>query len=233
MNNIVFLGGSGGIGRSIVREILQQHSYKIINIDRVSLNITDDNYNEIICDLTKVDCNQVIADIFQYIQKIDVFVSCIGYYAVSNIATFSLDEYRKTQLINVEIPCIFSVALAKHMATLSGGKIILISSAAAYVGSRDISYSISKSAVLGLVRGLSKNLKGVPVYVYGIAPGIVETAMSEQMNTLRQNDTITQTLSGRKCSPNEIAKLVTFLLEESTSYMAGSVVHINNGLYFN
>lgn len=231
-DNIVIVGGSGGIGKNIIK-LLIESDYRVINVDRSSLNIKNENYREIITNITTNNVDQIIDQIMKEEHSIYAFISAIGYYGVETLKNYNRDSYTMTMSTNVEIPTLFSVSFAKIMQSQNRGKMIFISSAAAYIGSRDIPYSISKAAILGLVRGLSKNLKGVNVYIYGIAPGIVETDMSNQMSTKRKDDAINGTINNRICSPIEVAKAVRFLLFEDDGYMNGSVLHINNGLYLN
>ncbi|MDD3383166.1 MAG: SDR family NAD(P)-dependent oxidoreductase, partial [Bacilli bacterium] len=182
---------------------------------------------------TQVNIEKTFYEVIKKHNYIDAFISAIGYYGVKKIEEFSTEEYYKTLNINLNIPTFFTIKAIREMQQLGRGKIILLSSAAAYVGSRDIPYSISKSALSGLIRGVCNNLKNANIYVYGIAPGIVETNMSDNMDFSRQKDTIDRTINKRKCQPTEIANLVKFLLEEEKGYMNGSIIHINNGLYFN
>lgn len=231
-SKVLIVGGSGGIGREIVKLLLAQDFY-IINIDRVSLNVNMPNYNEVVVDLTISNVDNIVEAILSQNKDIYGFISAIGYYGVGNLDTYSRNEYNKTVFINVEIPTLISIKLSQNMKSNKGGKMIFVSSAAAYVGSRDIPYSISKSAILGLLKGLSKNLKNTNVYTYCVAPGIVKTNMSDQMSDNRKQDTIQGTLNNRECNPEEIARIIRFLLVEDDGYMNGSVVHVNNGLYLN
>lgn len=230
--NIVILGGSGGIGKAIIQVLIQSH-INIINIDKHSANINSKYYTEILRDLKPENVNEVCQIISERFKSIDGFISVIGYYGVNTLDTFSYEEYMNTLNINVSIPTLFGIYLLKKMKEENKGKMIFVSSAAAYIGSRDISYSISKSAILGLVKGLSKSLAGLNIYIYGVAPGIVKTSMSKNMSVSRQNDAIMNTINKRMCKPIEIAKLVRFILIEDDGYMNGTIVHINDGLYLN
>lgn len=228
----LILGGSGGIGKQIV-EILLNEKIFVINVDKNSLNICMENYEEIVAELNEDNIDSVITQITTKYTQINAFICTIGYYGVKTLEEYTKQEFRYTMFTNVEIPTMFSIALSKIMKKNKQGKMIFISSAAAYVGSRDIPYSISKSALLGLVRGLGKNLTETGVYVYGVAPGVVETNMSSRMSKSRKADAVNATFGKRECKAIEVARLVRFLLIEDDGYMNGSVVHINDGLYLN
>ena len=233
-NNVLIIGGSGGIGKEIINMLIAENMH-VINIDCVSLDafVQSNNYTEVLVTLTSNNSNEIVNRVINEYKEIDAFISTIGYYGIDTLDDFSNKKYIDTLEVNIDIPTQFSIIVSKLMKKQGFGKMIFVSSAAAYVGSRDIPYSISKAAILGLVRGLSKNLAGTNVYTYGVAPGIVETEMSERMNSERKNDAIKGTFNKRMCKPIEIAKLVMFLLLEDSGYMNGAVLHINNGLYLN
>lgn len=230
--NVIIIGGSGGIGKALIQSLISESVY-VINIDKRKAGIRSFFYSEFIVELTKGNVEKVIQSVLNRFASIDGLVSTIGYYGVNNLFGFSYEEYKKTMTINLEIPTLCAINVINKMISQNRGKLIFVSSAAAYVGSRDIPYSVSKSGLIGLVKGLSKNLSEIDVYVYGIAPGIVETDMSHNMSNERKNDAIYKTLNKRMCNPIEVANLIRFLLLEDKGYMNGSVIHINDGLYMN
>lgn len=232
MEKAIIIGGSGGIGSEIIK-MLKKNNIYVINIDKVPFEQNDSLLKNITCDLTLTDIPALVDTIMKEENEINYFISSIGYYGVKSLQTFSIEEYDKTLKVNLQIPTQFCVELTKNMQKQNGGKLILISSAAAYIGSRDIPYSISKAGMLGLLRAISKNTAGSNIFCYGIAPGIVKTKMSANQSPQRQNDTIERTLNKRMCNPDEIAKTVEFLIVKEEGYMNGSVIHMNNGVYMN
>lgn len=229
---VIIIGGSGGIGAKIIQSLIDEHIY-VVNVDLKPVGISSEYYTEILINLTSENIECTIADVLDKSPSIDGFISAIGYYGVNTLSGFTHDEYVKTMMINVEIPTLCAIQVANRMIAQNHGKMVFISSAAAFVGSRDIPYSISKSAIQGLVKGLSKSLEGINVYAYSIAPGIVETNMSKNMSASRKNDAVSRTINKRMCDPIEVAKLVRYILLEDDGYMNGATLHVNNGLYLN
>ena len=228
MNTVLILGGSGGIGEAIIR-LLILSNYYIVNVDRKKSEVCSDKIKNIEIELQPDNVPDIMRTILDE-HDIHIFISSIGYYGTKDINHFDLSDHNKTMMTNVTVPLLASIEVAKKMVC---GKIIFISSAAAYVGSRDLSYSASKAAVNGIVHGLAKSLENHSIYTYGIAPGIISTNMSDQMTNQRQNDTIERTLNKRKGTAVEVARVVRFLVDEDSGYMNGSIIHLNNGLYFN
>ena len=229
--NVLIIGGSGGIGRTIVEALLNEGA-AVLNIDKGEYKNDSPSYSQMTVDLEGADIESLVRSVLDK-QDVDVFINALGTYNVSDIDTFDVGDYKSTMAVNVDVPVRFAVPICRHMFERNSGKIVIIASCGAYSGSRDIPYSMAKSAMVGLVHGLAKNSKGKDVYIYGIAPGIVDTAMAWSMGEERQNDTMNKTLGNRMCRPEEIAKLIRFLVCEEEGFMTGSVIHINGGMYFN
>lgn len=231
MSTILILGGSGGIGREIIRLFLE-HEHRVINVDMKCSHIQNPLLSEVIIRLDQSNTRAVISQILAK-EKIDNFICAIGYYGTKILSEFDMADYENTFMINVTVPLLSAIEIAKFFTNRNEGKMIFISSAAAYVGSRDIAYSLSKAAINGIIHGLAKNFENKPLYVYGVAPGIIDTEMSQQMTELRQRDAVQRTLNKRMGKADNVGKVIRFLIEEDDGYMNGSIVHINNGLYFN
>lgn len=232
MEIAVVIGGSGGIGNEIIKMLLI-NKVSIINIDRIKGKIEDSNLNTIICDLKQENVYDIVQKVCGNISNVNYFISTIGYYEARSIENITKQYLMEMLDSNLIFPTIFAQEIYKKMKIQDNGKIVIILSTAAYIGSRDLAYSISKAGELGLVRGLAKGTKGSKVSIYGIAPGIVKTKMSENMSMDRMNDAILGTSMGRMCEPVEVANLVEYVLFKDKGYMSGSVIHINNGLYLN
>lgn len=231
MSTILVLGGSGGIGKEIIR-LLLEHKHRIINVDMKCSCIQNSLLREVVVHLhannTKSVMNKIQAE-----EKIDAFICAIGYYGTKTLFEFDIKDYENALMVNVTVPLLSAIEIANFFTYQNSGKMIFISSAAAYVGSRDVAYSLTKSAINGIVHGLAKNFDNNSIYIYGVAPGIIETEMSQQMSASRQQDTVERTLNKRKGKADNVGKVIRFLIEEDDGYMNGSIIHINNGLYFN
>jgi NAD(P)-dependent dehydrogenase (short-subunit alcohol dehydrogenase family) len=113
-----------------------------------------------------------------------------------------------------------------------GGRIAMIASGAAHIGSRDIGYAVSKAGLLGLVRSLALALAEREILVNAVTPGVIQSPMSAQMSNERRHQHISSTLLRRVGRPPEVAAAVAFLLDPRNSYMTGASIDVNGGLYF-
>lgn len=232
MKTAIIVGGSGGIGSEIVKKLLE-YEIRIVSIDKVDGKIKNERLETIVYDLTEKNVEKISQLVCEKIINIDYFINAMGYYEARNVDDSSMDYLNKMINTNLVIPTVLIQEVYKSMQQHRRGKIVIISSAAAYVGSRDIAYSVSKAGEIGLVKGLAKSSKNSNVFVYGIAPGIVRTKMSKNMSRDRMEEAIAGTLLHRMCEPREIADLVEYILFKDNGYMSGSIIHMNNGLYLN
>ena len=111
------------------------------------------------------------------------------------------------------------------------GSIVNISSVAAEFGSRgQVNYAASKGGIDGLTRCLAKELAARKVRVNGVAPGMIETDMSEVVRNLA-GDRLKEIIPLKRVGqPEEIASVVAFLAGDEASYLTGQVLRVDGGL---
>lgn len=115
-----------------------------------------------------------------------------------------------------------------------GGRIITISSIAAYTGgSRPGSaiYAAAKAGLLGLTRGLARELTPEGITVNAIVPGYIATDFHGPDPQARMDATVPQIPAGRIGEPDDVAGAAAFLASPSASYVSGQVLHVNGGWY--
>lgn len=112
------------------------------------------------------------------------------------------------------------------------GSIVSISSAAALDGDpAQFEYVSSKAAILGATRKWANELGIYGIRANAVAPGVTKTDMVAEMKTELQEATIRNTAMGRMGTPEEVAKQVTFLLSDQSSYMTGQTIRVDGGLH--
>ena len=112
------------------------------------------------------------------------------------------------------------------------GRIINISSVVAHMGNAgQANYVASKAGVLGLTRALAQEYASRNITVNAVAPGFIETAMTEKMTPEARETLAGRIPLARLGQPEDIAHAVKFLASEQASYITGQVVHVNGGLY--
>jgi NAD(P)-dependent dehydrogenase (short-subunit alcohol dehydrogenase family) len=112
------------------------------------------------------------------------------------------------------------------------GKIINISSVVGFSGNPgQVNYSSTKSALVGFTKSLAREVGARGITVNAVAPGFIDTAMTQALNESQQEVILQQIPLGRMGDPTDIANAVAFLASEEASYITGTILHVNGGMY--
>ena len=222
MRNIVIIGGSKGIGSSILLQQLENNN--VYNISRTAPDILHPNLVHYPID--------VLQDVLPEIENMDVLVYCPGSINLKPIGSLSIDDFRNDFEINV----IGAVkVIQKYLPILKKGTnptIILFSTVAVKLGMPfHASIATAKAGVEGLVKSLGAELASV-VRINAIAPTITETSLSA--NILR-NDRMKENMTERHpmkgyLKPKEVAEMANFLISEKAKSISGQIFEMDYGI---
>ena len=139
-----------------------------------------------------------------------------------------------SKVIDVNLNGVFNVtkAVIRSMVKQRTGKIINISSVVGFSGNPgQVNYSSTKSALVGFTKSLAREVGARGVNVNAVAPGFIDTAMTQALNESQQEAILQQIPLGRMGDANDIANAVAFLASEEASYITGTIMHVNGGMY--
>jgi 3-oxoacyl-[acyl-carrier protein] reductase len=139
-----------------------------------------------------------------------------------------------SKVIDVNLNGVFNVtkAVIRPMVKQRTGKIINISSVVGFSGNPgQVNYSSTKSALVGFTKSLAREVGARGVTVNAVAPGFIDTAMTQALNESQQEAILQQIPLGRMGDANDIANAVAFLSSEEASYITGTILHVNGGMY--
>lgn len=230
---ILVTGAYGGIGRALIPKLLV-NNYHVIGLDQ-HCNESLDDVTPIVCDLSKGSDIQRIIDEGKghWLEKLSGIVHLAGVYPNNSYKEYSLELWNYVMDVNVRsLFWLIHVLYSQKDIDLNLKDIVVVSSTAAKVGSKDPAYAASKAALLGLSKNLSICLKDKKVRVNTILPGLIETQMSESQSYERKNYHIGNTLAGQIGKPEEVAAVIDFLLGDGSSYMWGTEIMVNGGMTF-
>ncbi len=241
MRYALVTGASRGIGRAIARE-LAAAGYGVI----INYKSNDAAAAEVVaeieamggsCQLLKYDTSDVAAtdaalDGWQDAHPddyIEVLVNNAGIRR-DNLMVF-MDNESWHDVLDVTVDGFFYTTrrLLKNMLTRRRGRIVNIASLSGLKGlPGQVNYSAAKSALIGATRALAQEVAARKVTVNAVAPGFIHSDMTADLDeaTLRK-----MVPAGRFGEPEEVAKLVKFLVSDDASYITGQVISINGGLY--
>jgi NAD(P)-dependent dehydrogenase (short-subunit alcohol dehydrogenase family) len=224
----VVVGSSGGIGGAAARRLVAD-GHHVIGVDRVpavragdvaemhTVELADTAAVEACCD-----------DIVGAGHPLWALVYTAGRYPDVAFDDYGVDLWSAVFAVNVTAAFVMAQRLAPVIAP--GGRIVMVVSGGAYAGSTDVGYASSKSAQLGLMKSLARNLAARDIRVNAISPGPIDTPMLRGMAPANTVGFINGGLVPRLGRPEEIASAVSFLVAADNSYMTGATVDVNGGM---
>jgi 3-oxoacyl-[acyl-carrier protein] reductase len=120
---------------------------------------------------------------------------------------------------------------AKGMLRLRRGRIILVSSVVALLGSAgQVNYATSKAGLVGMARSLARELGSRSITTNVVAPGFVETDMTAELPEATRAEYLSSIPLGRFCTADEVAGVVRWLASDEAGYLTGAVIPVDGGL---
>lgn len=237
---VLVSGGSRGIGRSIVElfaeqgadvtffyqsnaaaadEVVAAGRSKGHKVAAVALDVRD-----------SAACRNVVESIADAKGHIDVLVNNAGVIRDNVLVGLEDDDIRTVLGVNVEGVFNLTRAVAPFMISQRRGKVVNLSSVSGLKGGRgQTNYAASKGAIDGFTRALAAELGSRRITVNAVAPGVIETEMSEAVRELAGDEIKGRILMKRFGQPREIANAVWFLASSLSDYITGQVLYVDGG----
>ncbi|WP_095099524.1 3-oxoacyl-ACP reductase family protein [Pseudomonas sp. Irchel 3A5] len=232
-------GGSRGIGAAIVKRLIEEGAsvaFTYVSSEAKALelqdSITGNGGKALAIKADSADAEAIrnaVALTVEKFGRVDILVNNAGVLAVGPLEEFSLEDFDRTLAINVRSVFIASQAAAKHMG--DGGRIINIGSTNAdrmpFAGGGV--YAMSKSALVGLTKGLARDLGPRGITINNVQPGPVDTDMNPASGDFAES-LIPLMAIGRYGHAEEIASFVAYLAGPEAGYITGASLTIDGGL---
>lgn len=234
-------GASRGIGREIALELAKSGADVAVNYsgskekaENVAEEIKAMGRNAFVIQANVGDSDQVqnmIKDTLSHFGKIDILVNNAGVTRDNLLMRMKEDEWDDVMNINLKGVFLTTKAVSRSMMKQRAGRIINISSIVGVTGNPGQSnYVASKAGVIGLTKTAAKELSSRGITVNAVAPGFIETDMTEKLTDEIQNEMKKQIPLARFGQPEDIAKVVVFLSSDDASYMTGQTIHVDGGM---
>ncbi|MBU0470190.1 MAG: 3-oxoacyl-ACP reductase FabG [Nanoarchaeota archaeon] len=242
-NKIIIITGSRrGIGFGIAQEMAKEGA-KIVISDinqkecEKACKVLEKKYNvktlAVKCDVSNKDeVDNLIQQTIKKFKKIDILVNNAGIVKFGSVLDKTEKEWDLTLNINLRSVFFCTKAVVPHMIKQKSGKIISLASIAGFVGFDNISdYCASKGGIIAITKELALELAKYNINVNAIAPGIIETKMTQAMlkDKKQRENLLAQTPLGRVGKPADIGKAAVFLASDDSDFITGHTLVVDGG----
>jgi 3-oxoacyl-[acyl-carrier protein] reductase len=163
--------------------------------------------------------------------RLDLLVNNAGITRDNLILRMKEDEWDAVLAVNLKGAYNCIRAVSKTMVKQRFGRIINISSVVGVMGNAgQANYVASKAGLIGLTKTVARELGSRNITVNAVAPGFIQTEMTESLPEKVKAEMMAQIPLGRFGTPLEVAQAVVFLASEAATYITGQVIHINGGM---
>jgi len=172
-----------------------------------------------------------IAEVLEKFGRIDVLVNNAGITRDKLLARMPEEDWDAVIAVNLKGTFLFTKAVARPMMKQRGGTIVNIASIIGLIGNAgQCNYAASKAGVMALTKSAARELAPRSVRVNAVAPGFIETKMTEVLPEDVRQKMMDAVPLGRFGSPEDVASAVLFLAGDASSYMTGQVLTVSGGM---
>lgn len=232
--SVLVTGGNRGIGLAIARAFVD-------NGDKVAITyrsgeppaaLTEAGVLAVRCDITDAEqVEQGYKEIEEKHGNVEVLVANAGITKDQLLMRMSEDDF--TSVLDTNLTGTFRVVKRANRGMLRAkkGRVVLISSVVGLLGSAgQANYAASKAGLVGFARSLARELGSRNITFNVVAPGFVDTDMTQVLTEEQRKGIVAQVPLARYARPEEIAAAVRFLASDDASYITGAVIPVDGGL---
>ncbi|HET7815704.1 MAG TPA: glucose 1-dehydrogenase [Candidatus Baltobacteraceae bacterium] len=235
-------GASRGIGRAIAVD-LAKHGADVVlagrdeaalaeTVDAVKAAREQTRHLLVTGDVTdQANVERFVAQAMETFGRVDFAIANAGQSVDSLLLRLKPDVVDQMLSVNLKSAFYLCGAVAKPMMKQRSGSIVLMSSIVGLMGNAgQAAYSAAKAGLLGLTKSLAKELGSRNIRVNAVAPGLIETAMTEKMPDQARDYLLSQTALGRAGKPEDVSGAVTFLCSEAAGFITGQTLVVDGGV---
>jgi len=181
---------------------------------------------------SSADVTAMIDQVVEKFGRIDILVNNAGITRDGLILRMKDEDWDLVLSINLKGAFLCTKAALKHMTKQRAGTIINIASIVGAMGNAgQANYVASKAGLIGLTKTIAREYANRNVTANAVAPGFIDTAMTQALTDQVRADLAKQIPLGRLGSSEDVANAVRFLASPSAAYITGQVIHVNGGMY--
>lgn len=242
MSQVAFItGATRGIGRQIAITLAKEGYDIALNYRRENEELEtikkEIEKQQVRCIAIKgdvssfEDCEELTKQIIKEFEKIDVLVNNAGITKDMLLMRMKKEDFE--QVIDINLVGTFNVTknVISHMLKARCGRIINISSVVGISGNAgQTNYAASKAGIIGFTKSLAKEVASRGILVNAVAPGFIETSMTEVLKEEVKEEIAKSIPLKRMGTVQDVANVVKFLVSEDSAYITGQVIHVDGGM---
>lgn len=237
----IVTGGSRGIGRAVAVRLAKDGMNLVINYRGNSAAAEE---TERLCrelgvevllmqgDVSRAeDCEKLAAQAKEAFDRVDVLVNNAGITRDGLLARMTEEDFRAVLDVNLVGPWNMMKAVNRIMMKQRYGRIVNLSSVTGLMGNMgQTNYAAAKAGILGMTKSYAREVASRGITVNAVAPGFIDTDMTEAMPEGAKDKIITGIPMGRTGKPEDVAEAVAFLASEQAGYITGEVLRVDGGM---
>jgi 3-oxoacyl-[acyl-carrier protein] reductase len=235
--NALITGASGGIGGEIAKALHAAGATVAISgtrqgpLDELAAELGD-RVHVLTCNLSDADAVEALPkQAVAAMGSIDILVNNAGITRDNLFMRMSDDEWNSVLDVNLTATMRLCRGVLRGMMKARWGRIVNISSVVGTTGNPGQgNYAASKAGMIGMSKSLAYEVASRGITVNAVAPGFIQTAMTDKLNDDQKSNILTQIPAGRMGQPGDIAAAVLYLASDQAGYMTGSTLHVNGGM---
>ncbi len=237
----IVTGSSRGIGRAIALKLAEAGATVVVNgvsetsaVDSVveEIRAMQRQSLAVMADVSSsADVNRMVETVIATYGKVDILVNNAGITRDQLVLRMSDEDWDK--VMNVDLRSVFlcTRAVLRHMIRQRYGRIINITSIVGIMGNAgQANYAAAKAGIIGFTRTVSKEVASRGVTANAVAPGFIDTAMTQKLDEKQRQFLQGLIPLGELGTPNDVAEAVAFLASDGARYITGQVLKVDGGM---
>lgn len=237
----IVTGGSRGIGRAVAVRLAKDGMNLVINYrgNSAAAEETERMCRELGAEVLLVqgdvscaeDCEKLAAQAKEAFGRVDVLVNNAGITRDGLLARMTEEDFRAVLDVNLVGPWNMMKAVNRIMMKQRYGRIVNLSSVTGLMGNMgQTNYAAAKAGILGMTKSYAREVASRGITVNAVAPGFIDTDMTEAMPEGAKDKIITGIPMGRTGKPEDVAEAVAFLASEQAGYITGEILRVDGGM---
>ena len=242
MKTVIITAGSRGIGKAVAMKFAE-NGYQII-INYVSDKTDTEQLKKELLQVGAADILLIKADVsnsedvknmvkesIEKFEKIDVLVNNAGITKDNLLMRMSEEEFDKVIQINLKGTYLVTKEVTRYMMKKKKGSIVNLASVVGVAGNAgQCNYAASKAGIIGFTKSVAKELASRNIRAHAVAPGFIQTDMTNVLKDEIKENINSQIPLKRMGTAREVAELVYFLGEDSSSYITAQTINVDGGM---